>query len=450
LKTYLLRLALIRAILLTAFWPVLAIARGLDRGRTPLDWSIRMADSEIRRLGDSLDAPPKAASRWDYTTGMYADALIRLSSQIGDPVYEKSAERIIGSFIGPDGRIATYQSVKKKRGGKARSIPGKAPPTPASGPPVIPYSLDEVQSGVATIELYDITGEARYRRAARILRHQLKRHPRNMEGGFWHKYFLPNQMWLDGLYMGEPFYADYATRFDEPRDFDDIAKQFILVGAHTYNPRRSLFYHGWDESKKQAWANPVTGASPEFWSRAIGWYAMGLVDVLGTMPGDHPARPALIDLFHKIAKGVLRYQDPKTGVWWQVTDKGGRAGNYLESTASCMFVYALAKGVNRGYLPPGDIPAIRVAYAGIIRQFIRVNPDGRLINLTRCCKVAGLDSKYKGSYDYYTRVPPIVSNDLKGVAPFINAGIECEKLFRNRKLRREGWVSPSLDFHAGP
>ena len=248
--------------------------------------------------------------------------------------------------------------------------------------------------------------------------------------------------------MAHTFYADYAIRFDESPDFDDIAKQFVLVGAHTYDPGTSLFYHGWDESKKQAWANPVTGASPEFWSRAIGWYAMGLVDVLGTMPENHPARPALIDLFRKVANGVLKYQDPNTGVWWQVTDKGGRPGNYLESTASCMFVYALAKGVNRGYLPHSDIPAILAGYVGIIRQFITVDPDGRLINLTRCCKVAGLDSKNKGSYDYYTRVPPIVSNDLKGVAPFINAGIECEKLFRNRNLRGEGCVSPSLDFNA--
>ncbi len=445
-----LRLALISAALLAVIRPGLAFATGSHKGTTPLDWSMRMADSQIKRLGDSLDAPPKARGRWDYTTGMYADALIRLSAQTGDPVYEESAERIIGSFIAPDGRIATYQTIKKKRGGKARSTSAKASPTPASGKPEIPYSLDEVQSGVAILDLYDITGESRYRRAARILRNQLKRHPRNMEGGFWHKYYLPNQMWLDGLYMGEPFYADYAVRFDETRDFDDIAKQFILVGAHTYNSRTSLFYHGWDESKKQPWANRATGASPQFWSRAIGWYAMALVDVLGTMPADHPARPALIDLFHKVADGVLKYQDPKTGVWWQVTDKGGRRGNYLESTASCMFVYALARGVNHGYLPPSDIPAIRAAYAGIIRQFIKPDPDGRLINLTRCCKVAGLDSKQKGSYHYYTRVPPIVSNDLKGVAPFINAGIECEKLFRSRKLRREGWVSRSLDFNAAP
>jgi unsaturated rhamnogalacturonyl hydrolase len=406
-----------------------------------------MADSEMQRLGDSLDAPSKGTGRWDYTTGMYADALIRLSGQTGDPVYEKSAESIIRSFISPDGRIATYQTVKKKGGGKTGSTPAEASPTPAIGTPLIPYSLDEVQSGVAVLDLYDITGEARYRRAARILRNQLETHPRNMEGGFWHKYFLPNQMWLDGLYMAEPFYANYAARFNEPADFDDIAKQFILVGAHTYDPRTSLFYHGWDESKKQAWADPVTGASPEFWSRAIGWYAMALVDVLGTMPADHPSRPALIDLFRKVASGILSYQDPKAGVWWQVTDKGGRAGNYLESTASCMFVYALARGVNRGYLPHSDIPAIRAGYAGIIRQFITTDPDGRLINLTRCCKVAGLDSKNKGSYDYYTRVPPIVSNDLKGIAPFINAGIECEKLFGNRKLHREGWVLPSLNSH---
>ena len=386
-----------------------------------------MADSEMKRNGKKLDAPPAGAGGWDYTTGLYADALIKLSDDTGSPAYEKNAEETIGSFINPDGTIIGYQ---KKR--KPTLKPGTTPkPTPDEGLPTvkIPYSLDEVESGVAALKLYDITHDARYRKAADILRAQLRIHPRIPEGGFWHKAIYPNQMWLDGLYMGEPFYANYAVDFNEPADFDDIAKQFTLIGEHTYDPNTGLFYHGWDESKQQPWANPQTGASPSFWGRAIGWYVMALVDVLDKMPANHPQRPALIALLQKGADGLLKNQDPKTGVWWQVTDKGGQPYNYLEASSSCMFVYALAKGVNQGYLPKADLPAIRAGYQGIIHQFITVDPDGTSISLTHICKVAGLDKRRQGTYKYYTQDEPIVSNDLKGVGPFITAGMECQKLF---------------------
>jgi unsaturated rhamnogalacturonyl hydrolase len=156
---------------------------------------------------------------------------------------------------------------------------------------------------------------------------------------------------------------------------------------------------------------------------------MALTDVLEIMPADHPARPQLTDLLQKVARGLLKYQDPKTGVWWQVTDQGNRDGNFLEASSSCMFVYALAKGVNLGCLPRSDIPAIRAGYAGIIRQFVTVSADGKLMDLNRCCQVAVLEPTYKGSFDYYTRRLKIVSNDLKGVGPFINAGVECRQLF---------------------
>jgi unsaturated rhamnogalacturonyl hydrolase len=405
-------------------------------GRTTVEWSVLMANSEMERLDHKLFAPPKGRGRWDYTTGLYADALIRLSQETGDPAYEKNAEETIGSFIDPHGKIATYLTKDAKKKGPVISPIYKSKWTtrPAvikkKDPRVIPgYSLDQVQSGFATLRLYELTGEERFRLAADILRRQLRNQPRTPQGGFWHKGAYPEQMWLDGLYMGEPFYAAYATRFDEPRDFDDIVRQLELVGEHTYDPKTGLFYHGWDASKKAPWAEAKTGASPNFWSRAIGWYAMALVDVLEIMPADHPARPQLTDLLQKVARGLLKYQDPKTGVWWQVTDQGNRDGNFLEASSSCMFVYALAKGVNLGCLPRSDAPAIRAGYAGIIRQFVTVSLDGKVMDLNRCCQVAVLEPTYKGSFDYYTRRLKIVSNDLKGVGPFINAGIECHPLF---------------------
>ena len=393
---------------------------------TPLDWSVAMARSQLARDGKQLWARPKGTGRWDYTMGLYADALIRLSEKTGDPTFGGSAQDIVGSFISPDGKIATYHT---KPPPPERPPDDSDRPRPKHAAKTQIYSLDNIQAGVAALRLYALTGQEKYRRAADLLRKQLATQPRVKEGGFWHKLSYKQQMWLDRLYMAEPFYAGYAARFHAPQDFHDVAKQFELIAAHTYDPATGLFYHGWDESGKQPWANPRTGASPTFWSRSIGWYAMALVDVLDILPADHPARADLVDLLRKAAAGLLKYQDAKTGLWWQVPDQGERANNYLEASASCMFVYALAKGVNLGCLPRDDIPAIHAGYRGIIQRFIMRNPDQHGISLTRCCEVAILDAKFRGSYDYYARYQPTVANDLKGVGPFITAGLECDKLF---------------------
>jgi unsaturated rhamnogalacturonyl hydrolase len=240
-------------------------------------------------------------------------------------------------------------------------------------------------------------------------------------------------MWLDGIYMAGPFYAAMGRYSVKPElAYDDVAKQIRLIDEHTYDAKTGLNYHGWDAAKIQPWANPVTGCSSNFWGRAEGWYAMALVDVLDYFPTNHPARAQLIGTLQKLAMGVLKYQDAKTGLWWQVLDQGGRKGNYLEATASAMFVYALAKGVNHGYLPRAEVPAIEKGYAGIINHLIKSDGE-KSWSLTQCCSVAGLggspsNGKYRdGSFDYYVG-EPVVNNDFKGVGPFILAGIEVRRL----------------------
>ncbi len=211
-----------------------------------------------------------------------------------------------------------------------------------------------------------------------------------------------------------------------------MASQIRLIDEHTYDAKTGLNYHGWDAAKVQPWANPATGCSSNFWGRAEAWYAMALVDVLDFLPTNHPARPQIIATLQKTARGVARWQDAKTGLWWQVLDQGGRQGNYREATASAMFVYALAKGVNRGYLPDDFVPAIEKGYAGILENLVKQENDGSW-SLTQCCQVAGLGFKNAegqlrdGSFEYYVS-EPVVKNDLKGIGPFILAGIEVEKL----------------------
>ena len=235
-------------------------------GGTPMQWSVRMADSEMDRRGDSLAWKEGGTAKWDYTTGLFTLSLLKLHERVNDPRYVTFAENAIGSFITTNGMIRGYKFED--------------------------YSLDNINPGKTVLALYEITKEEQYKKAADLLRKQLDVQPRTADGGFWHKQRYAHQMWLDGLYMGSPFYAEYAKLFNEPHaSFDDVAKQIRLVAAHTYDPQSGLFYHGWDETKEQAWADKTTGASSNFWGRAIGWYAMALVDdFLDENPASNEAR----------------------------------------------------------------------------------------------------------------------------------------------------------------
>ncbi|HSY20185.1 MAG TPA: glycoside hydrolase family 88 protein [Candidatus Acidoferrales bacterium] len=367
-------------------------------GATPVEWSQRLAASQMARY----HGPPK----WDYTMGLFSLSLLKLNEQAPDARYLKFAEDAVGSLVAADGTIQGYKMEE--------------------------YQLDAMNPGKTLLAMWQITHKTRYKNGALSLVYQLKFQPRTPGGGFWHKQRYTQQMWLDGIYMGSPFYAECGKLFGEPADFDDVAKQISLIDEHTYDAATGLNYHGWDAMKTQPWANPVTGCSSNFWGRAEGWYAMALVDVLDYFPTNHPARPQIIATLQKLAAGVVKYQDPKTGLWWQVMDAGDRKGNYQEATASTMFVYALAKGVNRGYLSRDYVPAIERGYAGILKNLIR-DDGGEKWSLTKCCSVAGLggspsNGKMRdGSFDYYVG-EPVVDNDLKGVGPFILAGIEMEGL----------------------
>jgi unsaturated rhamnogalacturonyl hydrolase len=383
-----------------------APARKFD-GATPLQWSVRMADSEIARRSNSLVWKEGGPAKWDYTVGLFTLSLLKLDAPAPDPRYVQFAENTIGSFITTNGDIRAYKAEE--------------------------YQLDHINPGKTVLALWQITHDERYRKAAARLRQQLDTQPRTRDGGFWHKQRYPHQMWLDGLYMAAPFYAEYAKLFNGPAaDYDDVAKQIRLMSAHAYDPATGLFYHAWDESREQPWAIKATGTSSNFWGRALGWYAMALVDVLDYFPTNHPARPEIIATLDKLCQGAVKWQDPKTGLWYQVLDQGNRPGNYLEATVSTMLVYTMAKGVNRGYLTRDYAPAIEKGYQGIVSHLLKDDGNGKW-SLTQCCSVSGLGGSPSngrardGSFDYYVS-ERIVTNDLKGVGPFILAGIEMQQL----------------------
>ncbi len=372
---------------------------------TPLEWSQRLAHSEMAR---QTNAP-----KWDYTMGLFTLSLLKLNEQIPDARFVKFSEEKVGSLISSNGFVQGYKRSE--------------------------YQLDALNPGKTALALFEsVTNQdARYLHACDELVSQLDDQPRTFDGGFWHKQRYTNQMWLDGIYMASPFYAAMGRYFIKPnKAYDEVAKQIRLIDEHTYDAKTGLNYHGWDAAKIQPWANPANGCSSNFWGRAEGWYAMALVDVLDFMPTNHPGRAQIIATLQRTAKGIVKWQDAKTGLWWQVMDQGGRQGNYLEATASAMFVYALAKGVNHGYLSRDLIPAIERGYAGIIENLITDDGGGKW-SLTKCCSVAGLggspsNGHYRsGSFDYYIS-EPVVSNDLKGIGPFILAGIEVQQLDRTK------------------
>jgi unsaturated rhamnogalacturonyl hydrolase len=361
---------------------------------TESPWSQRIAASALARYD-------LAHSLWHYKHGLLFKGIYHLWQQTGDGRYWQSVANYVDQFVTDSGDIRTYHQDE--------------------------YNIDQINPGKLLFPLYQQTGAAKYQQAIHKLREQLRHHPRTHEGGLWHKQIYPYQMWLDGIYMGSVFYAQYAAHFNEPEAFDDVAFQFLTIEKHTRDPQTGLLYHAWDESRQMPWANPVTGCSPHFWSRAIGWYVMALVDVLEFFPPDHPACSEFTAVLERTLTAVIPYQDTATGLWWQVLDQGSRPGNYLEASGTSMFIYAIAKGVQDGRLAPHWLPTAQRAFTGLLQNLVTVDDTGQ-IDLHGICATAGLGgTPYRdGSFDYYVN-EPIITNDLHGVGSFLLAAVELEK-----------------------
>lgn len=359
----------------------------------------KMAATVLNIWKDTV--PIGSNTKWSYDMGVVLKGFEGLWMNSGNAKYFTAIQQKIDYFVKDDGTIKNYEKEE--------------------------YNLDHVNNGKLVLLLYRITGKEKYKKAADLLRSQLLTHPRTKEGGFWHKKVYTNQMWLDGLYMAEPFYAEYAMLFHEDSDFDDIANQFIWMEKHARDPKTGLLYHAWDESKEQQWANKTTGTSPLFWARAMGWYADALVDALDYFPANHPKRKALVDILNRLVNAIEKQQDAKTGLWYDIMNYSGpgKEKNYFEASASSQFVYAVAKGVRNGYLPAAKISIAKKGYQGILKQFFKEENDQW--NLNGTVKVSGLGGKpYRdGSFEYYMS-EPVITNDAKGIGAFMLACDEME------------------------
>ncbi len=363
-------------------------------------WSMAMADFFMQHYPIVSDMPYQRERSWNYENGVIITALERLWRETGEERYYRYIKENMDLFVQEDGSIDTYE--------------------------LNDYNVDRVNQGKGLFVLYETTGQEKYKQALEVLLVQMKSHPRTSGGGLWHKKIYPYQMWLDGVYMTSPLLSAYGRMFSAPEWFDDVAHEILLMEKVSRDPATGLLYHGWDESREERWADKVTGCSPHFWGRAVGWFMMAVVDVLDDLPLDHPKRGEIIGIFHRLAQAVIRVQDEESGMWYQVLDQGSRAGNYLEASATAMFVCSLAKGARLGYLGRNALESARRGYEGLLARCVEKTEDGKL-HLNHICGVAGLgNNPYRdGSYEYY--IGEIIrQDDPKGVGPFIMACLEIE------------------------
>ena len=358
----------------TAFIASVALAASCASQKAVLPLSERVAMSEISRNPDAsyIDGQ-EGKLKWNYTTGLELKAFLDVAGAPGRHrgISRDSLISYVDSWydriIDEDGNILKYK--------------------------ISNYSTDHVCPARTLFALYDISGKEKYRKAVETVRRQLDSQPRTKEGGFWHKKIYPSQMWLDGLYMAQPFYAEYTSRYEaaEKRDsvFRDIMHQFLTVAAGTYDPVTGLYRHAWDSSHEMFWCNPSTGQSDHAWGRALGWYTMAIVDVLPFIPEGTEGRDELISILRGIFDTLPRFADPATGMWYQVLDRPGAPGNYVEATASAMFSYSLLKGVRLGYLDASLKDYAVATYRRLLSTFVREDADGT-VSLEKCCEVAGL------------------------------------------------------------
>ena len=364
-------------------------------------WAVEMGNTVMNIWKDSLLVEVGKPVKWNHDQALVLKGLEGLWYNTGDVKYFYYIQKSMDHFVSEDGSIRTYKADN--------------------------YDIDNILPGRVLLMLYNTTGREKYYKAALALREQLKTHPRTNAGTFLHNKKLQNQTWLDGFYMSQPFYAEWAKLFQEDNAFNDIAQQFLAMEKFTRDAKTGLLYQGYNETKTERWADKKTGRSPTVWARSMGWFGMALVDALQYFPARHPKKDSVIGILNRLANAIAKYQDKQTGLWWNVVDMPGKEKNYAEASASCMFIYTLAKGVRKGYLPESYLQVAQKAYDGVTKQFIKTQ-NGQL-NLEGTIRTAGLGGEpYRdGSFNYYTSEKPIV-NSPKGIGAFLLASNEIELL----------------------
>lgn len=384
--------------------------------RTPV--AMKLVESEMSRVPQAWQLDFKQQLKWSYAAGVELMGMYDACDYYGAPEgFDAWALSWCDTMVCTDGTINTYKASDE--------------------------NLDNICSARLFFRALEETGDAKYRAALDSVFLQFTHQPRNAEGGFWHKRIYPEQMWLDGLYMAQPFYARYLATFPDAVQavnanlgenpyslgWDDIVLQFRLVAQHTFDPASCLYRHAWDASGEQTWAEAGNGKSPHSWGRAMGWYAMALVDVLDWFPAEQTQGcDMLTGILNIVLTGIEHAQDPESGLWYQVLDSPGRKGNYLESSCSAMFVYAIAKAVRGGFADEHYMDVAQRGWDALKKHFVTTDNGSGLTSYEGTCSVAGLGGNpYRdGTFEYYLS-EPVRANDPKGIGPFLMASVQMDK-----------------------
>ena len=374
------------------------ISENKNRKAVENKWSVRIANTVLAR-SDKLIYYVDQSPKWAYDVAFLGMAVNKLGSI--DSKYSKYMEDWVNFFVQPDGTVKDYMPEE--------------------------YNLDRIFPGRNIFDVYAKTPDLRYRIALNNFIEQLKSHPKTNSGGYWHKKIYPWQMWLDGIFMASTYMAQYAKEFNEPEWFDAATTQVKMIYEKTLDTNSGLLMHAWDESRTQKWCDPETGKSHYPWSRATGWYLMAIEDILEFLPDSHADRADIILILQETCEALLKVRDPKTGLWFQVLNYGGREGNYLEGSGSAMFAYVFARGVHKGYLNNKYLAIANSSFEAIIKELITIDDKG-LVTMHNICGGCGLGGNpYRdGSYEYYVNEKR-VNNDPKGIAPLILAALELNR-----------------------
>lgn len=371
---------------------------GNTKGQKDLKWSVKMANT-VLSTSDSLIHYVSGNPKWAYDVAFLGMAIDKLGNV--DPKYSKYMENWVNYFVHPDGSVTDYRLRE--------------------------YNLDRIFPGRNVITVYKRYTDQKYKIALDNFIEQLKTHPKTNSGGYWHKNIYQWQMWLDGIFMASTYMANYAKEFNAPEWFDVATGQTKMIYEKTLDPASGLLMHAWDESRSQKWCDPATGQSHYPWSRAMGWYTMAILDILDYLPVDHTDRDDLITILQKTCDALVRVRDPRSGIWYQVLNQGGREGNYLEGSGSAMYIYIFAKGARLGYLDKKYRDIANTAFDGFIKELVTVDDKG-MVTIRNICGGCGLGGNpYRdGTYEYYVNEKRF-DNDTKGVAPFILSAIELDR-----------------------
>lgn len=352
----------------------------LYKEHTAVDYAVMAVETMMKKFA-AEDLPPK--DRFHYHQGVFLSGVQKTWHLTGEKKYYEYFKAWIDHEVRPDGSI-----IKWDRG-----------------------QMDDIQPGILLYELYETTGDERYKKALDELVPAIWQIPKTPEGGLWHKNpSCAHQMWLDGLYMGGPISAEYAAKFNKPEYFDACTFQAILMEKMTRDDETGLWYHAYDSARAKEWADPVTGRSPEFWGRSMGWVPIAMLDELAFLPEDHKDRAEIIRLTVDLLKALIPYQDKETGLWYQVVNKPGQEGNWVESSCTCLYSAAIARAISMGLMDEKYMEVAIKGYHGIIER-LRYNENGIIVD--NICIGTGV-----GDYAHYC-ARPTSENDLHGMGAFL-------------------------------